>query len=79
VVGEAGGTGCAEVPALPVVALSGIDKTPASLARFSAFSTIPAPKRKSLESSKQEKSENKYKYELTSNKRGISRVMHEEG
>jgi len=44
-VGEAGETGRAEAPAL-AVASSRVDKTSASLALFSMFSTMPAPKRK---------------------------------
>jgi len=72
-VGEAGMVGCVEVPALPSEALLRTNKSPASLARFSAFSTMPAPKRKSSESSKQEKSENWYKYELVDK----SMVMYE--
>jgi len=45
VVGEAGEARRADAPAL-AIASSRVDKTSASLARFSAFNTMPAPKRK---------------------------------
>jgi len=47
--GQAVGAGCVEVPAPPAGALPRMDKTPASLVRFSASSTISVPKRKNYE------------------------------
>ena len=47
VVWMAGGAGGAEAPAA-AVASSQMDRISASLARFSAFNTIPAPKEREL-------------------------------